>query len=311
MLQEFGGDFIQWLRGFYYTATCGNMTAAMKEMHRNQSALTYQIKSLEKEFGVKLFSGSKNNRVLTEEGKLLLTRASQLFSFIKELREQLINLPTDIRGELRISAMFSFYNHILPQLVERFVKCHQEVQLRLHSSLMENKLFEDVSSGKVDIGIVASNRIPDEFSTVPLFSSDLALITPRHIWPENGEPTLDFISTLPLGATSPKSSLWLNISMQSEQYGYKLKPKHIIDHQDCLLHCVSSGICSTILDSFVVDDFQKLPYLNIFPLRHIFRPRQYYSVMLKNTPYHYPQVKAFFAFLMHEFEVPDFLRGNE
>ena len=28
MLPEFSGDFIQWLRGFYYTATCGSMTAA-------------------------------------------------------------------------------------------------------------------------------------------------------------------------------------------------------------------------------------------------------------------------------------------
>lgn len=87
MLPEFSGDFIQWLRGFYYTATCGSMTAAMKKMNRNQSALTYQIKSLEKEFGVKLFTGTKNNRVLTEEGKLLLTRASQIFSSINDLRQ--------------------------------------------------------------------------------------------------------------------------------------------------------------------------------------------------------------------------------
>lgn len=178
MLQEFSGDFIQWLRGFYYTATCGNMTAAMKVMHRNQSALTYQIKSLEKEFGVKLFNGTKNNRALTEEGKFLLSRASQLFAFINELREQLVKLPSEARGKLHIGAMFSFYNHILPQLVERFAQRHPDALFRLQSGFLESRLFEDVSNGSLDMAILSSSRIPEEFATVPLFLSELVLATP-------------------------------------------------------------------------------------------------------------------------------------
>ena len=291
MLSEFNGDFIQWLRGFYYTATCGNMTAAMKEMHRNQSALTYQIKSLEKEFGVKLFTGTKNNRILTEEGKFLLNRASQLFSFINDLREQLASPPSDVRGELRITAMFSFYNHILPLLLERFGMQYPDVFFRLTSGLLETKLFEDIQSGNVDIGILSSNRIPEDLEATPLFLSELALITPLQITMPENTITLDFLKNLTLGATMPKSSLWLNISFQCQQFGITLKPKHIIDHQDTLLRCVSAGLCSTILDRFVVDD---MPWLtcNIYSLKNIFKPRQYYMITQKSISYQYPQVKA-------------------
>ncbi|WP_308620808.1 LysR family transcriptional regulator [uncultured Desulfovibrio sp.] len=311
MLQEFSGDFIQWLRGFYYTATCGNMTAAMKQMHRNQSALTYQIKCLEKEFGVKLFTGTKNNRILTEEGKLLLSRASQLFSFINELRQQLVNMPSDVHGELRIEAMFSFYNHILPQLVERFATRHSGVMFRLTSSLLESRLFEDVASNRVDMGILSSSRIPEEFMSIPLFLSELVLITPRGVQLDASHLSLEDLASLQLGAPTPKSSLWLNVSLQCQQYGITLKPKHIIDHQDCLLRCVASGLCCTILDRFVVDDIHQPGQFNIYPLKKFFRPRQYYVVMQKESPYQYPQVKAFFAFLMREFEVEDAERSGE
>lgn len=304
MFPEFSGDFIQWLRGFYYTATCGNMTNAMKVMNRNQSALTYQIKSLEKEFGVKLFSGTKNNRVLTEEGKLLLNRATQLFGFIQELREQLVNLPSEVRGELRISAMFSFYNHVLPQLVERFSALHHEVCFRLNSGFLENKLFEDVANGNVDMAILSSSRIPEDLLSVPLFTSELVLVTPQFIRPpEKEKVSLPFIQSLQLGAPTLNSSLWLNVVSQCQQYGYSLKPKHIIDHQDCLLRCVSAGMCSAILDGFVVDDMPGSMRMNVYSLRHLFKSRPYYLIMQKNAPYQYPQVKAFYAFILREFEV--------
>lgn len=310
MLREFSGDLIQWLRGFYYTATCGNMTSAMKHMNRNQSALTYQIKSLEKEFGVKLFSGARNNRVLTDEGRFLLSRASQLFSFINALSEQLTNLPTEVRGELHITSMFSFYNHIMPQLVEKFAQKNSEVLFRLHPCTFEKELFEQISSGSADMGILASARIPDELFSLPLFKTDLVLITPQRLRLNPAAITLEDISALELGASPLKSSLWLNISLQCRRYGVTLKPKHIIDQQDCLLRCVESGLCSAILDGFVVEDLAS-PRLNVYSLKKIFRPRQYYLIMQKDSPYQYPQIKAFYSFLLHEFEITDFMEARQ
>lgn len=168
---------------------------------------------------------------------------------------------------------------------------------------MENMLFEEVDSGRVDMGILSSNRIPDDFSTVPLFKTDVVLVTPAHVRLEADHITPADIQGLRLAAVSTRSSLWLNIDLQCRQYGITLKPKHIIEQQDCLLRCVASGMCSTLIDRFVVDDFPDASSFNVYSLHQYFRPRQYYLIMQKKSVYQYPQIKAFYAFLMHEFEV--------
>lgn len=304
MLPEFSGDFIQWLRGFYFTATCGSMTAAMEKMNRNQSALTYQIRSLENEFGVKLFSGSKTKRVLTEEGKLLLSKSMLIFSQIDTLREQLAHLPTSAKGPLSISCMFSFFNHILPDLILRFSQQYPDVNLTLSAEMLESNLFTDISTNKTDVGILSSERIPEDFLSIPLFKADLVLIASPHakIPPEDSLDLTD-ISRMTIVAASLQSSLWQNIFRQTQRYGVKFTPRHIINQQDCLVKCVSQGLGVTILDRFVAEEDAFAQKVQIVSLNRFFRPRQYYLIMSREESYQYPQVKAFLNFMRHEFEV--------
>jgi DNA-binding transcriptional LysR family regulator len=58
MINEFKGDFFQCLRGFYYVAKVGSVSAAAIGMGRRQPTITHQIRSLEECFGVKLFEYS-------------------------------------------------------------------------------------------------------------------------------------------------------------------------------------------------------------------------------------------------------------
>lgn len=304
MLPEFSGDFIQWLRGFYYTATCGSMTAAMKKMNRNQSALTYQIRSLEQEFGVKLFSGSKTNRVLTEEGKFLLSKSAMLFSQIDALRDQLAHLPATVKGPLSISCMSSFYNHILPDLVHTFSQQYPDVKFRLIPEMLESKLFEDISTNKVDVGILASEMIPDEFLAIPLFRTDITLFaSPQVKLPPENMLDLTDLAQMTIVAPSIHSSLWQNIVRQAQRYGVKLNPQHIILQQDCLIRCVSQGLGVSMLDRFVLEEALFAQKIQAVSLSRFFRPRQYYMVLSQAGKYQYPQVKAFLNFMKVQFEI--------
>ena len=46
MIEELNGDFLQWLRGFYYVAQTGSIRRAAQMMNRNPSTISYQIRSL-------------------------------------------------------------------------------------------------------------------------------------------------------------------------------------------------------------------------------------------------------------------------
>ncbi|MDL2307428.1 LysR family transcriptional regulator [Desulfovibrio sp. OttesenSCG-928-C06] len=113
MIPEFSGDFMQWLRGFYYTAQTGSMTAAAELMNRNQSAITHQIKCLEEELGVKLFSGSKGKRTLTNEGKHLFSKAVHIFEVISEVKDNIGTVSEGLTGEINIAAFYTFMEFYL------------------------------------------------------------------------------------------------------------------------------------------------------------------------------------------------------
>jgi len=85
MIKEFGGDLIQWLRGFYFVARTGSVTRAAEAMRRNQPAVSHQIKCLEEEFGIFLFERSRGRMELTAEGKVLLELVVPLFELIEEI----------------------------------------------------------------------------------------------------------------------------------------------------------------------------------------------------------------------------------
>ena len=59
MIEELNGDFLQWLRGFYYVAQTGSIRRAAQMMNRNPSTISYQLRSLEEELNTVLFDRYK------------------------------------------------------------------------------------------------------------------------------------------------------------------------------------------------------------------------------------------------------------
>ena len=55
MIDELNGDFLQRLRGFFYVAKTGSFSAASREMRRNQSTISYQVRQLEESLNADLF----------------------------------------------------------------------------------------------------------------------------------------------------------------------------------------------------------------------------------------------------------------
>lgn len=297
MIAEFNGDFIQWLRGFYYTATMGSMSAATEKMNRNQSAMTHQIRSLENEFGVKLFTGTKANRVLTEEGKYLLMKTIQIFTLVEEVKGHISALPSDVQGEISISAMYSAFSYYLPPLISKFSSTHPDVTFSISGETYQGDLYEKVDSRTVDLGIVSADDIPEAFQAIPLFKSELVLLMPREyaIHGKNSV-TLEEIARMPIIAPPLNSTLWQFLTRQFKRYGIALQYKHSVGHQEAIKEYVARGIGASILDRFacVGDMMQKT---RVIPLTNFFPPRQYYLIRKRETAFMYPHIKVFIDFL--------------
>jgi DNA-binding transcriptional LysR family regulator len=70
------------LRAFEAMARAGGATAAAAELHVTHSAVSRQVKALERSLGVRLFDGPRNQLQLTAEGRALLADLTGAFDTI-------------------------------------------------------------------------------------------------------------------------------------------------------------------------------------------------------------------------------------
>src|SRR5690242_17268994 len=70
------------LRAFEAVARTGRVTLAAEELHVTHSAVSRQVKALERSLGVRLFSGPKNRLELTAAGRELLPQLTEAFDQI-------------------------------------------------------------------------------------------------------------------------------------------------------------------------------------------------------------------------------------
>lgn len=97
MIEEISGDFLQWLRGFYFVAEKGSVRQAAIAMGREQPTISRQIQCLEKELGVTLFDRSSGKMKITPEGKILQEEAVSLFEDVKRIKGEFTEQELEYR----------------------------------------------------------------------------------------------------------------------------------------------------------------------------------------------------------------------
>ena len=96
-----------------------NFTAAAKELYCTQPALSYQIRSLEKELGLPLFERSTTRVVLTAAGRAFVPHAEQLYRGILNARTALKGFSDGRTLTLRLPPVLLQRDPIYPVLMER------------------------------------------------------------------------------------------------------------------------------------------------------------------------------------------------
>src|SRR5215204_2591634 len=123
---------IRQLKAFMAIADARTFTAAAQRIHYTQSALSMQIKQLEREVGVPLFTRMPRRVVLTEAGERLLARAQHI------LREHDAELAGAEHGRLRVgsaSAMVSA--DALPAILKKLKRAHTHAEVSVTSGTSE------------------------------------------------------------------------------------------------------------------------------------------------------------------------------
>jgi len=119
-----------------------------------QSAVSQQVKALEKRFGVRLIERGKKNFSLTKEGRVFLGAAREILAVVDGLDARLRELREEVSGDLRLAAVLSVGLHELPPFTRQFGSLYPQV--KIHTDyLRSSEVYAAVLSGKADAGLVA------------------------------------------------------------------------------------------------------------------------------------------------------------
>lgn len=143
------------LECFIQVAELLSFVQAAEKMYISQPAITYQIRSLEKEMDVLLFERSTRHCKLTPAGQSFYHDAVQLLSFtqLAVKKTQDIHCTNELHLRVGIRKLFDYDS--MTHLVEQFYSNHPNSRIDILPQMDGNPL-DDLRSGRIDTGFFYS-----------------------------------------------------------------------------------------------------------------------------------------------------------
>ena len=146
----------------------------------SQSAVSQQIRALEEKYGRRLIERGKRSLVPTQAGQALFEGARDILERFRSMENHLQVLSNSIAGDLRVATVYSVGLHELPPYLKDFLRRYPAARIHLEYS-RANRIYDDVASGSVDLGIVAYPVKRSGLEVLPFREDRLVVIcAPEH-----------------------------------------------------------------------------------------------------------------------------------
>ena len=135
---------------------------AAAELHVAQSALSQQIRDLERELGAELLVRDRRGVTPTPAGEVLLGHARALLERAEVARAEVAQLTGLVSGRLRVGSGSPSGPVPLPATLAEFQRRHPAVEIALRDATSE-ELLQGLDDGTVDVALVsfAPQELPE------------------------------------------------------------------------------------------------------------------------------------------------------
>ncbi|MCO4838005.1 MAG: HTH-type transcriptional activator IlvY [Oceanospirillaceae bacterium] len=193
---------IKHLKHFLALAENLHFGKASAACHISLSALSRNIRQLEDQLDVTLFTRDNRSVQITPQGQAFVSYARTAISEWQAIVNQVQNAQDQLQGEVSLYCSVTAVYSLLFDLFQRFRKDHPNIEIKLHTGDPDQGITH-VLSGEEDFAIAARPKnIPRELAFKPITISPLVFIAPKD------QSQLEQPLIMPTG---PKE--WANIPM--------------------------------------------------------------------------------------------------
>lgn len=163
------------LQAFLVVAQERQITAAAKRLYMAQPPLSYQMKQLEKELGVKLFLRNAHGITLTSAGRTLQDYAQQMVKLGQAAGEALSQEKSGRIGTIHLGLISSTGKLVLNPMVQRLTVDYPRVNFAI-TEANTMALIDELNSGLLDLAIVRTPFNTRGLEQRPLYQDQMVAL---------------------------------------------------------------------------------------------------------------------------------------
>jgi LysR family cys regulon transcriptional activator len=172
---------LQQLRYLLGIADSGlNITAAAERLFTSQPGISKQLKLLEQELAIQLFTRKgKSLSAITPAGHEVIARARRILREVENIRSLASDMSEEQEGTLSIATTHTQARYVLPDVIQEFRNRYPKVNLELHQGTSE-QIAELVATNRVDFAIATGGEalVPD-LVLLPCYEWDRIVLVPK------------------------------------------------------------------------------------------------------------------------------------
>jgi DNA-binding transcriptional LysR family regulator len=245
---------LQQLRYFLAAAEQGSFSAAAESLLMAQPSLSDQIRKLEAELGVALFTRAGRRLVLTEAGRMLQPHAERTLASADDAVESVKEVRTLTGGTMSFGTFGSAHHYLLGGLIQDFRRRYPDVRVRVVGQ-NSAEVADAVRDGVLEAGLIAL-PIDDRGLEVRLSVREenhyVSASPQRTARPK----TIEDLAAAPLilydarwGAVDP---LRRQLAERAQRAGVRLEPQIDVEYITAALDLAARRLGDTIADPSVL-----------------------------------------------------------
>lgn len=243
----------------------GSFTAAAARLNLSQSAISLQIKELERRFGVRLVDRLGKKAFATPAGQEVIDHARRIALESDALSAAMSRYREGKLGRIRLAAGTDMLAYRVPQVLRRLHDAHPSLELVVRPSITA-EMAKMLLRNRIDIAIMALPFNDPKLKILPFRQDPISAIfpkdakgIPREITPREfarHDYMLDGLSVM-----DRQTREWLRFG------GIEPKPALEISSSEAIRNIVAAGIGASVLPPEVISTVERGEDLLVRPLK--------------------------------------------
>ena len=230
---------------FVQIAELGSLTRTAQRLRIAQPSLSRQMRILEEELGVTLFTRGHRGMQLTETGEVLRNRIAGPLRQIGHALYEVRSLPTETMGAVSFGMPPTFVSVLAPDVAARVAKESPGVSLHIVEGY-SGHLLEWLKRGELDAAILYGPT-PAGVNATRLLEDELVLVGGASTLPESDTISFRELANIPLVLPSQTHGLRIAVESAAAKSRTQLTIAFQADSFQLMRELVEKGQLCTIL----------------------------------------------------------------